>query len=499
MAAGIDWIDRARRVRPQISNFVDGRRQRQSDGALIDKFGPRDGQLVCRFAGGEARDVDNAVASARVAFADGRWSTLNVQRRKECLYRLAALIESHAEEFALLESLDVGKPINDALACDVPHAAATIRFCAEAADKLPATVYAVEPRNLSFQLRRPMGVVAGIVGWNFPLLLAAAKIGPALATGNCLVLKPSELTSLSTVRLAELAVEAGIPEGVLNVVHGGREIGAQLASHRGIDLISFTGSSATGKQVMIASGQSNMKRLILECGGKAPNVVFDDAPDLESVANAVVNSAFRNQGEVCVASSRVLVQAGIKKDLLQAIVQRTAELRLGDPLRTETQFGALVSQGHKQKVLGYIERGERDGARVIYRSNSPAPYDSGFYVGPVILDNVKTEHCVAQEEIFGPVLSVLTFKDEEEAVRIANDTVYGLSAIVWTTDLGRALRVTHSINAGWVVVNATGKAAGGPGAGVLSVGGHKESGVGAEGGIAGLQAYMSDTAVQYFT
>lgn len=497
--AAIDWVDRARGVQPQINNFINGRRQRQSDGPVIDKFGPRDGQLVCRFTGGGERDVDNAVASARAAFADGRWSKLPIQRRKECLYRLAALIESHTDELALLESLDVGKPISDALTFDIPHSAATIRFCAEAGDKVSATVYAVDSRNLSFQLRRPLGVVAGIVGWNFPLLLAAAKIGPALVTGNCLVLKPSELTSFSASRVAELAVEAGLPEGVLNVVHGDRDIGAKLAAHRDIDLVSFTGSSATGKQVMIASGQSNMKRLILECGGKAPNVVFDDVPELESVADAIVAAAFRNQGEVCTASSRVLIQAGIKEYLLQAIIQRTAELRLGDPLRPETKFGALVSQGHKHKVLGYIERGQREGAHLAYHSNSPPPYDSGFYVAPAIFDNVKPEHCIAQEEIFGPVLSVLTFRDEEEAVRIANDTVYGLSAVVWTNNLDRALRVTQGINAGWVVVNATGKAKGGPGAGVLSVGGHKESGIGAEGGIAGLEAYMSDTAVQYFT
>jgi 4-guanidinobutyraldehyde dehydrogenase/NAD-dependent aldehyde dehydrogenase len=260
----------------------------------------------------------------------------------------------------------------------------------------------------------------------------------------------------------------------------------------------FTGSSATGKQLLIASGRSNMKRMILECGGKAPNVVFDDAPDLERVADAIVARAFGNQGQVCSASSRLLIQEGIKQDLLQAVIQRTAKLSLGDPLGPDTRFGAVVSQAHKNKVLGYVESGEQEGATIAYQSRSPAPHERGFYVPPVIFDNVASHQKIAREEIFGPVLSVLSFRDEEEAIKIANGTVYGLSAILWTKDMARAHRVSQRINAGWVVVNATAKPEGGPAPGVLSIGGHKESGIGTEGGMAGLEAYTSETAVQFF-
>lgn len=494
----IDWISRSQELQLRVRNFVDGRWQPESENGTIEKYGPREGRLLCSFGTRDVRSIDIAVANARSAFEDGRWSRLPVQRRKDSLYKLAALIEKHCEELALLECLDVGKPISDALTFDVPAAAADIRFSAEAADKLSGSVYAVDQTSLSYQLRRPIGVVAGIVGWNFPLLLAAGKIGPALATGNSLILKPSELTSFSAARVAELAIEAGIPEGVFNVVHGDAPVGAALAHHQGIDLVSFTGSSATGKQLLIASGRSNMKRMILECGGKAPNVVFNDAPNLDGVADAIVSRAFRNQGQVCTASSRLLIQEGIKKDLLQAVIQRTSKLSPGDPLQPDTRFGAVVSHGHKQKILAYVESGEKEGATLVYQSRSPAPHEGGFYVPPVIFDNVSSHQKIAQEEIFGPVLSVLSFRDEEEAIRIANDTVYGLSAILWTRNMARAHRVTQAVNAGWVTVNATDRVMGGPGAGVLSIGGHKESGIGAEGGLAGLQAYTNETTVQFF-
>ena len=491
----IDWLSKSRDLQLRVRNFVDGRWS-ESGGKPLEKYGPRYGQLLCRFGAGVTEEVNGAIASARRAFEDGRWSKLPVQRRKDVLHKLAALMEERSEELALLECLDVGKPISAAFGFDVPTAVSTIRFSAEAADKFYGKVYGVDQSNLTYQLHRPIGVVAGIVGWNFPLLLAVAKIGPALATGNCLVLKPSELTSFSAARIAELALEAGVPEGVLNVIHGDGGVGAALAQHHDVNLVTFTGSTQTGKKLLIASGQSNMKRLILECGGKAPNIVFDDSPDLEAVADAVVGRAFWNQGQVCTASSRLLIQDSIKDELLRIVIKKTSALQLGDPLKAETKFGAVVSQGHKQKVLGYIDSGERD-ARMAYRSESPAPYESGFYVPPVIFDHVSPEQKIAQEEIFGPVLSVISFRDEGEAVRIANNTIYGLSAILWTKDLGRAHRVTHGIEAGWIVVNATDKPMGGSGD-TMSVGGHKESGIGVEGGIEGLEAYTTRTAVQYF-
>jgi acyl-CoA reductase-like NAD-dependent aldehyde dehydrogenase len=414
------------------------------------------------------------------------------------LLRFVSLIQQHSEELALLESLDVGKPITDALNIDVPMATGILRFNAEAADKLFGKVFGSDASSLSYQLRQPFGVVGAIVGWNFPLVLAVTKIGPALAAGNSVVLKPSEVTPLSAARLAELAVEAGVPEGVFNVVQGDRPIGAALAKHREVDLLTFTGSTATGKSLLIASGQSNMKRLILECGGKAPNIVFEDAPDLESVARALVRRAFWNQGQVCTASSRLLVQKSIAKSLLPLVLKYVSALTPADPLKAETQFGALVSREHQRKVLDYIDTGQREGAQLAYWSDARAPFEGGAYVAPCIFDRVSPAHRIAQEEIFGPVLSVLEFENEQEAIAIANQTIYGLSAILWTQDAGRAHRVCRSIKAGWVVVNATAEPTGGLSLGVKSSAPHKQSGIGVEGGIEGLEAYTALTTVQMF-
>lgn len=491
----IDWVSRARALSPKVRNFVSGRWQ-PSGGQVMGKVGPRDGQLLCQFGAGETREVDDAVANARAAFDDGRWSKIAPQRRKEALLRLAALMEAHHEELALLETLDVGKPISEPLTFDVPAAVAYIRFSAEACDKLHGKVYGTDATSLSYEVRRPLGVVAGIVGWNFPLYLASMKIGPVLATGNSLILKPSELTSFSAARVAELAMEADIPEGVLNVIHGDSALGSALARHRGVNLVTFTGSSLTGKKLLIAAGESNMKRLVLECGDKAPHIVFDDSPDLEAVADTIVARAFWNQGEVCSASSRLLIQESIKERLLDLVIRRTAALRPGDPLQAATRFGALVSEKHQRRVLAYIEDGLRAGARLVFQSDSQPPVAGGFYVAPTIFDQVSPEQKIGQEEIFGPVLSVMSFRDEVEAIQLANSTQYGLTAIVWTTDLGRAHRLTQAIDAGYIVVNATPKPAGGTGIGVLSIGGHKESGIGVEGGLEGLEQYLRKTTVQ---
>lgn len=493
----MDWVKNAEMTRHEVRNFIDGRWS-EVGGELSDKLSPRDGRLLCRVGAGESGEVEDAVKKARRAFDDGRWSELPIQRRKDVMHKLAALIEGNKDSLALLECLDVGKPISEALAVDVPAAAEIIRFNAEGADKVYGRVYGVDRASLSYQLYRPVGVVAAIVGWNFPLLLAATKIAPALATGNSVVLKPSELTSFTAARLAELAVEAGVPEGVFNVIHGGAHIGATLVRQADVDLATFTGSTQTGKKLLIAAGESNMKRLVLECGGKSPNIVFDDGLDLEVVADAVLARAFYNQGQVCTASSRLLIQESIKDELLSTVIRKASALALGDPLSVETKLGAVVSLGHRQKILNYVESGEKEGARKVYQSNAAPPYKAGFYVAPVIFDNVSPSHRISQEEIFGPVLSVMTFRDEDEAVQIANRTIYGLSAILWTKDVGRAHRVTRGVKVGWMVVNATDKPFGGCGIGIISVGGHKQSGVGSEGGLEGLEEYTTKTAVQIF-
>jgi len=495
----LDWVKRASTLRLEIVNLVNGNERAPSGAKLLEKFNPRDGKLLYQFQTSMHEDVDSAVAAARDAFSDGRWWRQSVQCRAEALLRLAALIEQHREEFALLESLDTGKPIRDAFQFDVPRAIATLKFCAAAADKTPGQVYGADLTSLSFQSRRALGVVGGIIGWNFPLVLAAEKIGPALAMGNSIVLKPSELTSLSAVMLGRLAMQSGIPEGVLNILHGGSTVGDALARHRDVDMITFTGSSQTGRRLLVAAGNTNMKRLLLECGGKAPNIVFDDAPDLRAVASGVVARAFWNQGQVCTASSRLLVHKSVKEELMGLVLECTSVFFPGDPLRVDTSFGALVSAGHREKVLGYIETAKADGATLLTSEDSRGPLPGGYYVEPAIFDEVSRDRRIAQEEIFGPVLAVLTFADDDDAVSIANGTIYGLSAILWTTDLSRAHRISQAINAGWVVVNGTATPRGGPGAGILSIGGHQQSGFGLEGGLDGLRAYTRETAIQFFT
>ena len=486
-----DWSMKAKDVDLRIRNFIEGR---YSDGSssdnLISKFSPRDGSLLYQFGAGDATDVDQAVASAKAAFEDGRWSRLSVHQRKIVLFKLIDLIETHKEELALYECLDVGKPISNALNGDIPGVVEAIRVAAEGADKLFSSAYSDGPGpTLSYQVRKPVGVVGAVVGWNFPLNLAATKLGPALAMGNSVVLKPSEFSSLSAGRLAALAVEAGLPPGVLNVVHGaGSTVGAALTHHPDVDLLSFTGSSATGKQVMVAAGQSNMKRVMLECGGKSPYLVFEDCPDdLDVVAANVVGAAFYNQGEVCSAGTRLLIHESIKDTLLPKIIEKAKAMVAGDPLDPATTFGGMINEAHMEKVLRYIKSGEAEGAQLILGGKRVREESGGFYIEPTIFDNVDPKQTIAQEEIFGPVLSIFTFRDEDEAIALANDTCFGLAAYVATTDIGRSQRLGQRLNAGLIMVLSTSTPQGG-GVGPGSEG-HKQSGFGQEDKLAGLASY----------
>lgn len=500
----INWAERASNADLVVRNFINGCHTdiRPGDNT-ISKQSPRDGRLLYQFSSGSRDDVEDAVTNAREAFEDGLWSDASLQQRKAILQAWASLVDTHREELALLDCLDVGKPITNALNFDLPIAADTIRNCAENMDKLFAPS-ASDGGMMGYQLRKPIGVVGSIIGWNFPLWMAAIKAAPALAMGNSLVLKPSEFTPLSATRLAELASEAGVPTGVFNVVHGnGKTVGAALAHHADIDLLSFTGSSATGKQMLLASGHSNMKRLMLECGGKSPYIVFDDCPDnLDVIAADVVETAFSNQGEWCCASSRLLIQDSIKDKLLPKIIELAAELKPQDPLDPNSTFGPLINELHLQKVLSFIDSGKQEGAHLIFGGqrvnvDTGDTDNQGYYLEPTIFDNVNPQQKIAQEEIFGPVLSVITFKDEAEAIQIANNTCYGLAAYAATENLGRAQRLTQRLNAGHLSIVGTSSFSGG--SVELGLEPQKQSGFGHESGFAGLTAYTVSTSVNLLT
>ena len=498
----IDWQKLARDAKFNIQHFINGHyiEARQAD--VIEKYSPRDGSLLYSLSAGTEKEMEQAIASAKQAYNDNRWRGLPLSNRQSALTTLANLIEANQETFALYECLDSGKPITQALG-EVIQASGMLREAAEGADKL-FSAYTADGAYCAYQLRKPVGVVGAIIPWNYPLVIAALKIGPALIMGNSLVLKPSEYTSLSAAYLGTLAVEAGIPPGVLNVVHGmGQTVGATLAHHSDVDLLSFTGSSATGKQIQIAAGQSNMKRLLLECGGKSPYIIFDDCPaDLDMLAADIVGTAFQNQSQNCMASSRLLVQDSIKEKLLPKVIEQAAQFIPQDPLDPNTIFGAMIHEAHMNKVLAYIDSGEKEGATRIAGGKrvhvDTGNVDSeGFYIEPTIFDNVNPQQKIAQEEIFGPVLSVLTFNTEQEAIELANNTSYGLAAYVATENMGRAQRLSQDLNAGTIMFMSSSTPA--PCFRELGKEGHRESGFGIEGGLLGLTSYSLSTSVHQWT
>ena len=498
-----NWSERAKELNLSVRNFVGGHYiDQQSDTKLINKFSPRDGSLLYSVAEGSAAEIDSAVANAKQSYDDKRWRGLPLHDRQAAVRKLADLVDAHQETFGLYECLDAGKPITQALG-DVAMATGMLREAADGADKLVSPYYA-DGAYCTYQLRKPIGVVAAIIPWNYPLVSAALKVGSALIMGNSLVLKPSEFTSLSAAYLAALALEAGVPSGVFNVVHGaGHTTGDALARHKDVDLLSFTGSTATGKLVQVAAGQSNMKRLLLECGGKSPYIIFDDCPtDLDMLAEDIVATAFQNQSQNCMAGSRLIIQASIKEKLLPKVIEQAAQFVPKDTLSPDTTFGAMIHEAHMNKVLAYIDSGEKEGAtllcggkRIAVDTNSATP--GGFYIEPTIFDHVSAEQKIAQEEIFGPVLSVLTFETEQEAIELANSTCYGLAAYVATENMGCARRLSQDIKAGSVMFTSSST----PAASYRDMGreGHGESGFGAEGGLLGLESYSLSTSVHQWT
>lgn len=448
------WRARADRLDFHTQALIGGRSVPALSGQTFDNVNPADGRLLCRVAACDAADVDAAVASARAAFEKGVWSRMPPAKRKRVLQRFAELLLEHRDELALLETLDVGKPIRDSLAVDVPSSARCIQWYAEAIDKIYDEVAPTGHDALATITREPMGVVGAIVPWNFPLLMAAWKIGPVLAAGNSLVLKPSEKSPLTAIRAAELALEAGLPEGVFNVVPGfGHTAGKALALSMDVDAIAFTGSTATGKLVMQYAAQSNMKRVSLECGGKSPNIVMADWDDLDKAATAAAYAIFFNQGEMCSAGSRLVVHESLRDAILDRVRVIGSKMKPGEPLDPATRLGAIVDEQQLRRVMGYIESGRAEGARIVMGGSRVREDTGGYFVEPTIFADAQPDMRIAREEIFGPVLTTIAFRTPEEAVRIANGVDYGLAAAVWTRDLRTAHRVARQLRAGTVYVN----------------------------------------------
>jgi len=444
----------ARKLKSRTQAFIDGKFVSAQSGKTFTTENPATGRPLAQVAACDTHDIDRAVKAARRAFEAGVWSRMKPADRKKMLLTFADLLEANAGELALLDTLEAGKPIGDCATMDIPDAILCIRWHAEAIDKIYNHVSPTGPENLALVLREPAGVVGCVIPWNFPAQMAAWKIGPALAAGNSVVLKPAELTSLSAIRMAELAAEAGVPAGVLNVVPGlGETAGQALGRHPDVDMVAFTGSGEVGRYFLKYSAESNLKRIALECGGKSPQIVFADAPDLDVVANHAVAAAFWNMGENCSCGSRLIVHKKIKDELVQKIARLTKSWKVGDPLDPQNRLGAMIEKPHLEKVLGYIEAGKAEGARLILGGRRILEKTGGYFLEATIFDEVSNRMKIAREEIFGPVLSVIPFSTEEEAVAMANDSNYGLAASLYTRDLNRAHRVARAIRAGTVSVN----------------------------------------------
>jgi gamma-glutamyl-gamma-aminobutyraldehyde dehydrogenase len=433
---------------------IDGKRVPSASGKQFVNITPRNGRVLNHVAQCDTADVDAAVRSARRAFEDGRWCKLHYRDKKRALFKLAEIMEREAEALAVLESLDVGKPITNALQGDIPSAIRSLRYYAEALDKIYGEVGPEAPDRFSFAVHEPLGVIGAIVPWNFPLHMAMWKVAPALAMGNSVILKPAEQSPLTALKLGELALEAGLPAGVLNVLPGfGEEAGKALALHGDVDMIAFTGSGSVGKLLMQYSGQSNLKRISLELGGKSPHIIFADCPDLDRAATEAAWGVFYNSGQVCTAGSRLLIQETIADEFLDRLLAVARKIVAGDPLEPATMSGAMVSEEQMMTALRYIEIAKSEGGALTLGGRRVRADSGGFYVEPTIVDRVQPENTLAREEVFGPVLAVTRFKTADDAIRIANDTNYGLAAGLWTTNITLAHRAAREIRAGLVWIN----------------------------------------------
>jgi aldehyde dehydrogenase (NAD+) len=466
--------------------LIDGRHVPAVSGRTFTSLNPATERPIATIAEGDAEDVDRAVATARRAF-EGPWRTMRAAERGNILLKWAQLLRDHADELVELESLDAGKPIAAVLRQDLPAALDTLTYYAGWADKISGEVIPTRDDALTYTVREPVGVVAAIVPWNFPLMIGMWKLAPALACGCTVVMKPAELTSLSALRIGELALQAGLPPGVLNIVTGpGRTVGEALVNHPDVDKVTFTGSPGVGRGIMKAAA-GNFKRVSLELGGKSANVIFDDA-DLDAASKAAASGIFFNTGQVCSAGSRVLVQERAYDEVVERLTARAKALRMGDPLDRATSLGPVISERQMKTILDYVDVGQKEGASLVTGGERAAA--RGYFISPAVFAGVTHEMRISQEEIFGPVVSVIKFKDEADALRMANGTAYSLAAGVWSRDMGRVQRFAKRVRAGTVWINTYGYTDV-----RLPWGGERDSGLGREHGTAAIENFTEPKAV----
>ncbi|MGA8741197.1 MAG: aldehyde dehydrogenase family protein [Terracidiphilus sp.] len=473
---------------PELKLLIANRWVASESGKTFTTINPSTGEEICQVAEADAADVERAVRAARSAFEHGPWRSMRASERGRLLHRLADLIESNVDQLARLESLDNGKPVSVAKAVDVAKTVACYRYFAGWADKVHGKTIPIDGDFLCYTRHEPMGVVGQIIPWNFPMLMMAWKLAPALATGNTVVLKPAEQTPLTALRIGELILEAGFPEGVVNVLPGfGPTAGAAIASHMDVDKVAFTGSTEVGHLIMEAAAKSNLKQVTLELGGKSPNIIFEDV-DLDEAVEGAHMGLFSNQGQSCCAGSRVFVEETIYEQFVERSIARASKRVVGDPFDPRTELGPLVDQTQFDRVTGYIESGHREGATLACGGKRIG--NRGYFIQPTVFADVQDDMQIAREEIFGPIMSVISFKSLDEVIARANRTKYGLAAAVWTRDIKKALAVANGVRAGTVWVNCYN---------VMDTrspfGGYKQSGIGRELGEYGLQQYTQVKAV----
>ncbi len=483
----VNWREYAQKLSLAQQAFIAGRFTDATSGKSLEIVNPSNGQRLGKLPECSREDVDRAVRAARQAFDDGRWSGMPPKARKKVMLKLAALVEKHRDELALLDTLSMGMPISISTGYCIQWTINALEWYGEAIDKLYDEVAPTDRSVLALITKEPVGVVGAVLPWNWPMGLLGWKVPPALATGNSIVLKPDEQTSFSALRFAQLTVEAGVPEGVFNVVTGGPAVGEAIGRHPDIDVVGFTGSTEVGKLFLKYSAESNMKPIWTECGGKGPNIVFADAPDLEVAAQTAAFAIFLNTGQVCAAGSRLIVEESVKERILEKITAIGKQLAPNDPLQPETMLGPLAKSSQLERVLGYIEAGREGGARLLAGGRRARTDSGGYFVEPTVFDSVSGDMRIAREEIFGPVLSTLTFKTPEEAIRIANNSIYGLSGAIWTRDISKAHTLARALRVGTVAINAYAEDAHEI---TVPFGGYKQSGFGRDKSLHALDKYV---------